>query len=69
MDRGFPAATCIRKTFDDQRSEAKGSEPAPDPLLALSQWKALQETNKKERYHDWGRAPGFLCPPVHFNTP
>ena len=49
MDRGFPAATCIRKTFDDQRSEAKGSEPALEPLLTLSQWKALQETNKKER--------------------
>ena len=32
--RGIPAA--IQKTLDDQRSEAKGSEPAPKPLLALS---------------------------------
>ena len=46
--RGIPAA--IQKTFDEQqRSEAKGSEPAPEPLLTLSQWKALQETNKRER--------------------
>ena len=45
--RGIPAA--IQKTFDNQCSEAKGSEPAPEPLLTLSQWKALQETNKKER--------------------
>ena len=45
--RGIPAA--IQKTFDNQRSKAKGSEPAPESLLALSQWKALQETNKKER--------------------
>ena len=51
--RGIPAA--IQKTFDDQHnkllySEPKGSEPAPETLLTLSQWKALQETNKKERY-------------------
>ena len=44
--RGIPAA--IQETFDDQRSEAKGSEPAPERMLTLSQWKALQETNKKE---------------------
>ena len=31
---GIPAA--IQKTFDDQRSEAKGCEPSPEPLLALS---------------------------------
>ena len=29
--RGIPAA--IQKTFDEQRSEAKGSEPAPEPLV------------------------------------
>ena len=42
--RGIPAA--IQKPFDDQRSEVKGSDPAPEPLLTLSKWKALQETNK-----------------------
>ena len=47
--RAIPALAAIQKTFGDQRSEAKGSEPAPQPLLTLSQWKALQETNEKER--------------------
>ena len=46
--RGIPAA--IQKSFgEQQRSEAKGSEPEREPLLTLSQWKALQETNKRER--------------------
>ena len=39
----------IQKMFgEQQRSAAKGSEPAPEPLLTLSQWKALQETIKRE---------------------
>jgi hypothetical protein len=45
--RGLPAA--IQKTFDEQISNAKGTDPAPEPLLTMSQWKELQETNKKER--------------------
>ena len=47
--RGLPAA--IKKTFDQQLSEARGANPAPEPLLqlSLSQWRELQETNKKER--------------------
>ena len=45
--RGLPAA--IQKTFDAQISNAKGTDPAPEPLLTMSQWKELQETNKKER--------------------
>ena len=44
---GLPAA--IQKTFDAQISNAKGADPAPEPLLTMSQWKELQETNKKER--------------------
>ena len=44
---GLPAV--IKKSFDQQLSEAKGANPAPEPLLTLSQWKALQETNKKEQ--------------------
>ena len=43
--RGFSAP--IQKTFDQQLSEAKGANPAPKPLLALSQWKERQETNTK----------------------
>ena len=41
----------IKKTFDAQISNAKGTltNPAPEPLLTMSQWKELQETNKKER--------------------
>ena len=45
--RGLPAA--IQNTFDAQLSNARGAGPAPEPLLTLSQWKELQETNKKER--------------------
>ena len=43
--RGIP--TAIQNMFDDQRSKA--SPRRPEPLLTLPQWKAWQETNKKER--------------------
>ena len=45
--RGPSAA--IKKTFHQQLTEAKGANPAPRPLLTLSQWNELQETDKKER--------------------
>ena len=45
--RGLPAAIPI--TFDAQLSDTRGSDPAPEPLLALPQGKEWQETNKKER--------------------
>ena len=32
--RGIP--TAIQTTFDDQRTEANGSEPPPEPEWALS---------------------------------
>ena len=45
--RGLPAA--IRNPFDEQLSNARGTEPAPEPLLTMPQWKELQETNKKKQ--------------------
>ena len=44
---GLPAA--IQKPFGEQFSNARVADPAPEPLLSLSQWKESQETNKKER--------------------
>ena len=68
---GLPAA--IQKTFDQQLSEAKGANTAPEPLLTLSQWKELQEANTKEQSLPPTRViPGLLtaaCGKVRIITP
>ena len=44
--RGLPEA--IQKQFEEQQTKATGTDDEmPEPLMTMSQWKALLESNKK----------------------
>ena len=62
--RGLPEA--IRKQFEEQQAKGDGKyKEKPEPLMTMSQWKELLETNQKASSlypYDQGRR-GALCKP------